>query len=132
MLYEYVFWEFFKKLYTTINKSISCNVANFFLLKEHSNGNWALKEHSKGSWALGHSKGIEELEHLRCLGTRRELGHSDTQGNWVTGHSGSWRTLGHSGTQEFRYLVTRCTLFSRLLFYVSPWVLEGYNTRFVP
>ena len=42
---KHVFWKVLKL--KTFNESISCNVADFFLLKENSNQNWALKGHSK-------------------------------------------------------------------------------------
>ena len=54
---KFVFWKVFKN-YKTINQSISCNVADFFLLKELSKANWALQRHlgTQGTWAFRHSR----------------------------------------------------------------------------
>ena len=44
---------------------------------------WALKWHL-GTWAL------QALRHVRHLATQKTLLHSDTQGTWALGHSGTW------------------------------------------
>ena len=82
------FLKSFEKLYKTINESISSNIADFFLLKVHSKGNWALEGHSKGIWRA-----------LLHLGIQRELGHS---GTWPLRDLGSRALKGHLDTQVLK------------------------------
>ena len=76
---------------------VLCNVAAFFLLEEHSKGNWGLKVYSKETRAFEGYRGTWALRNLRQLGTQRKLRHSNTQGNWALGHLGIFALKG-SGT----------------------------------
>ena len=86
---KFVFWKVF-------SESICCNVADFFLLVEHSKGNWALQRHSKGILrALGHwGTQREKIGHPKGI-PRAHQGHTGTQDTCALGHSGTW-VLGHS------------------------------------
>ena len=116
--------KFFKKLYKTIKESTSSNVAELFYsmstqtaLKRHlgtqrvipqgqsKNTPTALgnSRHSRiqAFDALGHPNGtwsLKYLQQLRHSGTRKEPGHSGTQGTQALGYWDTRRALGHSGT----------------------------------
>ena len=82
--------NFFKKLYKTIKESISSNGEDIFYSKDTRR---ALQGHL----------GAQELEPLRYMVTRSELGHSEAQGTRALRHVDIRTFEEHLGTQALRY-----------------------------